>query len=370
MVFDPTELVGVPQRPGRFALVGHGWRADFFLRVARQAPEFFVCAGVVTRTEDVGVALEREWGVSSYRSIEELIAEHEVDVVVVCIPRAQTPAVVTHLVELGLRVLTETPPAATVEGLADLWSRVGESGLVCVAEQTPYVPIFAAAQQIVGTGALGDVTSAALSWTHDYHAMAVLRGALGIAGEPLTISVVATTEPLLDAANRRQGGFPLEITDHLHTRAFLQAEHTTGSYDFVAGQWYQPLRQRRFLVRGTRGELDEQSVVWSGADGTPMSAPIQRRQLGVNGNLEGADFDTLTWGDRVVYRNRFQGSRLSDDEIAVATCLLLAAQPDQIGGYTLAEASQDAYLALCIHQAVADQKQITTTIQPWNNHLN
>jgi Oxidoreductase family, NAD-binding Rossmann fold len=369
MTFNPTEQVQPPQQPGKFVLVGHGWRADFFLRIAQQAPQYFECVAAVTRGEAAGLALQKEWGMPTYRSIEDVVANHEIDVVVVCIPRAEAPAVITHLVELGLRVLTETPPAATLDGLLDLWSKVGESGLVCVAEQTPYVPIFAGAQEIVATGAIGEITSAALSWTHDYHAMAVLRGALGIRGESLKISAISTTEPLLDAANRRQGGFPLEITDHLHTRAFLQSESKTGLYDFVAGQWYQPLRQRRFLVRGTRGELDERSVVWSGEDGTPMNAQIERRQLGVNGNLEGADFDTLSWGDRVIYRNRFQGSRLSDDEIAVATCLTLSMQPGRIGGYSLADGSQDAYLALSVNAAVANKENVVTKVQPWSDQL-
>jgi predicted dehydrogenase len=360
---------GAPERPGRFALVGHGWRADFFLRVASRCPDFFHCAGAVTRTAAAGAELEREWGIPTYRSIEELVAEQEIDVAVVSIPRAEAPAVIVQLVELGIRVLSETPPAPDVDSLRSLWSAVGHSDLVRIAEQTPYLPVFQAAREIISTGVLGVVSSAALSWTHDYHAMAVLRQTLGFGGEGLTITASATTEPLLDAADPRVALTPLEVTDHLHTRALVQSATATGLYDFVANQWYNPLRRRRFLARGSTGELDERGLIWSGADGTPMTAQIERRQLGVDGNLEGADLDVLTWADRVVYRNPFAGGRLSDDEIAVGTCLLLALQDERMGGHSLADACQDQYLALAVQKAVADGEPVVTEVQPWGDRL-
>jgi hypothetical protein len=102
-----------PKRPGRFALIGHGWRADFFLRIARQAPEYFDCAGAVTRTYDVSRWSGSE-GIPSYRSIGELIADQEVDVVVVSIPRTEAAAVIAHLAGSGCessrRRLPEAPP--------------------------------------------------------------------------------------------------------------------------------------------------------------------------------------------------------------------------------------------------------------------
>ncbi len=361
--------VEAPTRPGRFAVVGHGWRADFFLRIAKQAPEYFSCVGAVTRTEGAGSALQSEWGIPSYRSIEELIAHHELDVVVVSIPRTETPTVVAHLVDLGLRVLTETPPAGNVDALLGLWEAAGESGLVCVAEQNPYLPVFVGVQNIIATGAIGTVSSASLSWTHDYHAISVLRRMLGIAGESLRIIATATIEPLLDAADRRNGGSLLEVVDGTHTRALLDTGDKSALYDFVSNQWYNPLRERRILVRGSHGEIDAESVIWSSGDGTPMKAPIHRRQLGVNGNLEGADFDTITWAGQVIYRNPFQGSRLSDDEIAVATSLRLSMQPGRMAGYSLAEASQDQYIALTIHAAAARKETVETSIQPWAGYL-
>jgi len=60
-------------------------------------------------------------------------------------------------------------------------------------------------------------------------------------------------------------------------------------------------------------------------------------------------------------------ARLSDDEIAVASCL--AGMDAYVDGgpdmYSLAEASQDHYLNLMIERAIASAEPVTTTRQPW-----
>ena len=38
--------------PIRFGIVGSGWRSDFFLEIAKQAPERFEVTGLVSRSAD------------------------------------------------------------------------------------------------------------------------------------------------------------------------------------------------------------------------------------------------------------------------------------------------------------------------------
>ncbi len=59
-------------------------------------------------------------------------------------------------------------------------------------------------------------------------------------------------------------------------------------------------------------------------------------------------------GDQWWYRNPFIPGRISDDEIAIATCLDAMATYLKTGQgyYGLAEACQDHYLALLIDQAL------------------
>src|SRR4051794_16395315 len=133
-------------------MVGHGWRADFFLRVAAALPGRLRCTGVVTRGEATGAQVEREWGGPTYRTIEELLAVGRPLAVVTSVPWAATPVVVRELVAHEVAVLAETPPAPDVEGLRALWADVGASGLVQVAEQNPFLPLLVALGRLVDDG--------------------------------------------------------------------------------------------------------------------------------------------------------------------------------------------------------------------------
>jgi hypothetical protein len=355
--------------PGRFAIVGYGWRADFFLRIARQLPHEFTCVGAVTRTEEPGRVLEERWGIPTYRSIDELLAHQSVDVVVVSIPRTAAPDVIRELVTRGVRVLSETPPAPSVESLRELWADVGESGLVHVAEQNPFLPYFTALQRIVDDGALGEVTSAAMSFTHNYHAMSVLRRLLGIGGEALRILATSTNEPILDSSDWRGGEGTLAVEERPHVRAILESGTRTALYDFVGNQWFNPLRPSHLLIRGSLGEVNDEDVTWCDDDGTALTSSIHRRPLGTDGSMDAPELGTISWAGKVLYTNPYPGARLSDDEIAIATCLSLSMAPDRMEGYSLAEASQDQYLSLTLLETAESGHITTTAVQPWSGHL-
>ena len=51
--------------PVSFGLVGVGWRAEFFLRVARELPHRFNVCGVVARDPSAGARVTAEWGVTA-----------------------------------------------------------------------------------------------------------------------------------------------------------------------------------------------------------------------------------------------------------------------------------------------------------------
>ncbi|MFC8957772.1 Gfo/Idh/MocA family protein [Streptomyces sp. NPDC057101] len=354
--------------PVEFAIVGRGWRADFYLRVARLVPERFRCLGVVTRDADAGARLEREWGVPTYRSPKDLAAACDPEVVVTSVPRAVNPAVVRELVSLGLPVLSETPPARDGEGLRELWASVGDSGLVQVAEQNPYLPIMTALRAPVLRDALGELTSVHVSWTHDYHAMALARSFLRLEAEPARVTAFRTEGPLLEGPGR--GGRPTDprVRRAAHTLAVLESRGVTAVYDFTDTQWFHPLRRSQLILRGSHGEVVGGQVTWADDDGTVHSAPVHRRQTGWDGDLEGADLDTLTWAGHVLYRNPYRGARLSDEEIAIATCLERTAMWRRGQGpapYPLAHACQDHLLSLAIHAAARDRSAVTTGREAW-----
>jgi hypothetical protein len=61
-------------KPIEFAIVGAGWRAEFFLRIARTLPDRFRIAGMAVRNGEKGKAVEAAWGVSTFRDIDGLLA--------------------------------------------------------------------------------------------------------------------------------------------------------------------------------------------------------------------------------------------------------------------------------------------------------
>ena len=100
---------------------------------------------------------------------------------------------------------------------------------------------------------------------------------------------------------------------------------------------------------------------------TPILFELRREDAGVDGNLEGHYHKGILAGERWVYRNPLAPGRLSDDEIAVGTCLVKMARYVAAGEsfYGLAEASQDQYLSLVVDRAVASGDAVATIAQPW-----
>ncbi|HEY8721759.1 Gfo/Idh/MocA family protein [Pengzhenrongella sp.] len=185
---DPARLAHVPpdqgpgpHAPARFAVVGNGWRARFFLRMARLLPDRFAATGVVARSEERAAEVRREWGVPTASTVAGVVAIERPDFVVVAVPWAASAGVIRELVALGVPVLAETPPAPDAAGLRELWADVGASGLVQVAEHSPFMPAHAARLEALRRGLIGEVTSVQISSTHLYHAVAVIRAMLGAA---------------------------------------------------------------------------------------------------------------------------------------------------------------------------------------------
>lgn len=354
--------------PIRYGVVGSGWRAGFYFRLARQLPGRFRCVGAVTRSAEGGARLEQTWGIRAYRRVADLAAGEAPDVVVTSVPKVANPDVVATLVALGIPVLAETPPAEDLDGLRRLWSSVGSSGLVHVAEQHPYLPIFAALSALVQRRVLGEVTSAQISWTHDYHAMALLRCLLRAGYEPARVTALRSAGPLIEGPGR--AGWPAEpqVQQAVHTVGLIELAGRTGMYDFTDGQWFNPLRRRHVVLRGSHGEVAGTNVTWFPGGERPVSAPIIRDQAGIDGNLEDPGLVALTWAGDVLYRNPYPGTRMSDEEIAIATCLEQTARWHRDGSgapYSLADACQDQLLALAVHAAAENDAPVSTGVEAW-----
>jgi predicted dehydrogenase len=361
-----------PGRPATFGIVGAGWRAEFFARLAALLPDRLTLVGGAVRRPEAAEEAARRWGVPVHATPGELVRSARPDFVVTSVSWDANPGIVGDLVEAGTKVLTETPPAPDAAGLRALWERVGDRRAVQVAEQYLLLPGHAARQALVADGVIGRATSVQVSSTHGYHAVSMIRGFLGLLGggpRPVTVTATRHTAPLVDPLTR--DGWTGDETPRLAgtTLAALDfGDGASGLYDFTDNQWHNRLRLRRVLIRGSRGEIADDTVVRLTGPREVQTSALRRSQLGHDLNLDGYDTEHISFDGRVVYRNPFLGLRLMDEEIAIASILTATGDWALDAGpapYPLADGCEDHLISLAIEESVRTGRPVTTSVEPW-----
>ena len=357
--------------PYSFALVGAGWRALFYLRVAAALDGRFRLSGVVTRSRERAEEVRAAWGVDAYPDLHALVDADRPDFVVLSVPRQATATWLEALTDAGLPVLCETPPAADLAGLHRVSRLVARGARVQVAEQYQYQPLHAARLAVTGGGLIGDVSMATLAVCHDYHAVSLMRRHLRITGEPATIRATvlrSSIESGLGASGPRRERRTVEET---RTVGFVDFGDRLGVYDFADEQYFSYIRAPHVNLRGSRGEIADRDVRRLTGLDQPTTQDLRREQTGAEGDLGGYSLRGISLGDRWVYRNPFAGARLSDDEIAIATSMEHMGRYARGGRpfYGLADAAQDHYLSLLLHQAAASGEPARSEPQPWADSL-
>ncbi len=353
----------------RFGVVGTGWRAEYFLRLASLLPDRFEATGVVGRTPEKTEHVAGRWGVRAFGSLSEMVAHGRPDFVVGAVPWAVSPVVTRDAVEMKLPILCETPPAPDLDGLRSLWREVGASRLVQVSEQYALMPSHASRLALARSGAIGKVTSVQVSSTHLYHAVALMRAFLGARFGPAAVSAHSFVAPLIDPLVRNgwtNDDEPKEARTTIATIDF--GDGAMGLYDFTDNQWHNQLRSRRIVIRGSAGEISTDEVVRLAAPRTIVRTPLVRRQTGYDLDLDGFDTDHISLGDTILYRNPFPGLRFSDEDVAISSMLVATAawcRGDGPAPYPLAEGCQDHLLALAIEESAASGAPVATAVEAW-----
>jgi hypothetical protein len=110
----------------KIAIIGAGWRAGFYLRLTLLMPDKFEVVGWVVRDQ----AKAKAFPVKTYTSVSELLVHEKPDYAISAVTWLSNPDVLALLVEAGIPVLSETPPAGDADALRKLWSAVGGKNLV------------------------------------------------------------------------------------------------------------------------------------------------------------------------------------------------------------------------------------------------
>jgi predicted dehydrogenase len=263
--------------------------------------------------------------------------------------------------------LAETPPAPDLEGLIRLWEDLPTKARVQVAEQYQFQPLHAARLAFARSGKLGEVRQVQISAAHGYHGVSLIRKFLNAGHENATIRAFKFKSPLIAGPSR--AGPPSVETEieSVQVIAYLQFDHKLAVFDFTTDQYFSWIRSQRLLVRGDRGEINNLDASYLTDFRTPANVRFERHDTGQNGNLEGYYHKGYSAGGILCYQNPIVPARLSDDEIAIATCLERMAHYVETGEsfYSLSEASQDHYLSMMIAEAAETGKELKSSNQIW-----
>jgi predicted dehydrogenase len=351
-----------------FGIIGTGWRAEFFLRIVAACPERFSVVGIVGRGQAKTIELGERFGVRVYSSVDDLIQLGKPDYVVVSVSRGVAVSIITQLAHMGVPALCETPIGETLDDLNAVWSLVERGARIQVAEQFWAQPHHAARIAFARSGKLGTVSQAQVSVAHGYHGISLIRRFLNVMFEPVTVNAAQFVAPIVEGPGRKGLPDKEKITSSKQTFARFDFGDKLGIFDFTGDLYFSFIRGQRVLVRGERGEIMNENGVYLQAYDRPIRVRFERLSAGINGNLEGNYLKGIQAGEEWVYRNPLAPAALSDEEIAIGTCLLRMAEYVGEGTpfYSAAEACQDRYLDLLMEQALASGQTVTSQPQAWH----
>lgn len=353
----------------KYALIGSGWRAEFYIRIAKMVPKQFSLTAVLVRDPAKGAAFAEKFQVKVVNTLEDLMAD-EPAFVVLSIKRGTVTDYLVDLFERGIPVLTETPPGEDVESLGRLWSAFERyQPKVQVAEQYFLQPLYAAWYKAIEEGMIGRVENISISSLHGYHGISMIRRMLGTGFQNCTMYGKRYRFEVTETYGREGMSFNGETFLCPRDRVTMEFDNGTVAYfDFSdPAQYHSFIRTRQLNIQGVRGEIDDLTIRCLTKDNVPVTQTLNRIDLGVYGNQEWSHY-ALMLGEKFLYKTPFVKARLNDDEIAVADLLLRMA--DYVSGgeevYPLRDALQDMYLCLEMEKAMAaEYRPVRTESQSW-----
>ncbi len=349
----------------RIGLVGTGWRSNFFIRIARMLPERFTVIGAVYRSER-GRETALQWGVPVFGDHQDLIGLAP-DYVILSVNRDNMGELMRLYARHEIPLLIETFPAKDVDELLALYRDLA-GAKIQVAEQYPYQPLNAARIALADTGILGKVYQMQSSLPNGYHAVSVQRKLLHAGRTCPVIRANRYTHPMTGGPGRTGDPTEDKLVDAKQMLYQLDYGDRQAINDLEDNQHRSFIRTQHWVIRGERGELRGEDVLYLKDIVTPCRFTLERVMAGEGPNLEGLYLRGVRGGDHGwYYQNPYMPARLFDDEIAVAACM------DKMGVYLetgeafypLEEELMDLYLALMIQQAADEDRPVAVKPQPW-----
>lgn len=295
----------------KFVIAGGGWRSEFYLRIAQALPKEFSVAGIYIRNNDRRAYIEQKYNVKTFSSLDDLLNE-DFDFVVNCISYSYVSDFAIELADKGYFVLSETPALK-----APIGSHAYEK--IQVAEQYHQKGTYQAIKKLIDTDTIGDVHYINISVGHDYHAMSMMRFLFSDYEKPQKLCDFNLTDPMIISHSRGGESTEKPIRNTSNRVMIFSFGSKTAIYDYNSEQYFSPIRRDRLLIRGTKGEICNNTVRFFNSEGKLTEGEIV---LKTSGLLEGFYNDRIVFFDRVLYDFPYKNARLSEEECAVMQCLI------------------------------------------------
>lgn len=368
----------------KYIIVGSGWRALYYVRIAKALPEQFELCAMLCRTQEKAEKMAESYNIHTTTSIEEC-KEINSDFVVVVVNKADIATVSMEWMEYGFTVLCETPAALDLDTLKQLWNMHKAGKKLVVAEQYTRYPTYDSMLKVLKTGIIGEPDCINISLAHEYHGSSLIRAFLQQSADiQFTVSAKTYEFPTIETISRYERFTDGRMADKKRTvAAFEFADGKVAFYDFDSEQYRSPIRKNHVKVQGCRGEMindvfyylnqDYQASqarlvttdrLLSTGDSNPNLSTV-REIVKVELKKEDKDIKPI-----LIYEPVFGQCGLAEDETAIATLMREAAdytkgQNNAFMDIELRKALQDAYTAILLAQAVRTGERAVSERQPW-----
>ena len=312
----------------RFAVIGSGWRSLFYVRIARALPDMFELTALLCRGQEKADRIQKEYGIHTTTSEDEIIASKP-DFVVSAVNKSSMSDVVRYWAAKGIPVLSETPAGLDIDTLKAIRQDVENGARIQVAEQYFLYPSIKAVIDECKSGTIGEPVSLTISAMHDYHAASVIRRMLDTGLEDVTVTGKTFSMKVTDTRTRYEVLTEGRVVEKEEKHLIMEyADGKTAFYDFMSDQYRSPIRNRYINLRGTRGEIINDTVYY-------------------------LDKDNLAACKKLDITNPYGYAGLSEDEAAITGILLGMKEYVDKGKevYPMNEALYDAYMGILMCEA-------------------
>ena len=295
-------------------MLGTGWRARFYMRIAEFLPDMLRIAAVYTHTQERKAEMERK-GFNAFADIDSALAVDH-DAVIIASGKNGFSDTLRYLHGRKERIITETTFLDLPE--PDLEEFSSYDGLVM--EQYWNTPLFSSLLNVLSV-LEAEPDQLYLSGLHNHHSASVARRVLGTGYQmPEEFYSLEYASSMIRTGSRNGLEISGESEDYVRRVRMMKLGSALFIHDFSSNQYHSYLYGKHFEVRCRRCVITENGVNGIDRDGYPYSMPfIFHRDSSVgSGSLT---LSHVTLGSRTVFVNPYYPLAMNDDEIAMAMML-------------------------------------------------